>query len=101
MRLPMGTVPPNPMIHSAITRPRFESSRRCCNTVDRDVMTAKYARPTSRMAGSGSARWRTENTARNAANTTSPMRTTRSSRRPASTVPIERAPRRAPTPKDA
>ena len=41
MRLPRGTVPPKHMIHSAITRPRLRSSRRCCSTVDSDVITAK------------------------------------------------------------
>ena len=41
MRLPMGTVPPKPMIHSAMTRPRLASSSRCWSTVDSEVMTAK------------------------------------------------------------
>ena len=41
IRLPIGTVPPKPMIHSAMTRPRSWSSRRCWSTVDSDVMTAK------------------------------------------------------------
>ena len=41
MRLPMGTVPPKPMIQSAMTRPRLASSRRCWSTVDSDVITAK------------------------------------------------------------
>jgi hypothetical protein len=40
-RLPMGTVPPKPMIHSAITRPRSWSARCCCRIVDNDVMSPK------------------------------------------------------------
>ena len=37
-RPPNGTVPPKPMIHSAITLPRTRSSRSCCSTVDSDVI---------------------------------------------------------------
>ena len=40
-RPPKGTVPPKPMIQSAITLPRTASSRSCCKTVESDVITAK------------------------------------------------------------
>jgi len=40
-RLPNGTVPPNAMNHSAITRPRSWSSSRLCRTVFIDVVVAK------------------------------------------------------------
>ena len=41
MRLPRATVPPNPMIHNAMTRPRTASSNRVCSAVFRAVMKAK------------------------------------------------------------
>ena len=36
-----GTTPPNPMIQSAITLPRTESSISCWSTVVSEVITAK------------------------------------------------------------
>ena len=41
MRLPSATVPPNPMIHSAMTGPRTASLRRVCRAVLSAVMKAK------------------------------------------------------------
>jgi hypothetical protein len=38
---PSGTMPPNPMIHSAMIRPRILSSRFSCRTVASDVITRK------------------------------------------------------------
>jgi hypothetical protein len=40
-RRPMGTVPPKPMSHSDMTRPRTESGRWACRTVLSDVMEPK------------------------------------------------------------
>ena len=40
-RLPTATVPPKPMIHSAMTRPRTASSSRACSVVFSAVMKAK------------------------------------------------------------
>jgi len=40
-RFPMGTVPPNAMNHSDITRPRSWSSTRLCITVFIDVVVPK------------------------------------------------------------
>ncbi len=41
MRFPTPTVPPKPIIHSAMTRPRTFSCTRACSVVLRAVMNAK------------------------------------------------------------
>jgi hypothetical protein len=50
-RLPMGTVPPKPIIHRAVIRPRSRLVSRSCRTVDRDVRNAKYVSPTRKTRG--------------------------------------------------
>ena len=42
-RVPRGTVPPKPMNHSAMTRPRTALLTCCWSTVSSEVMTTKYA----------------------------------------------------------
>src|SRR5689334_17385687 len=99
-RTPTGTVPPNPMIHSAITRPRSSSTRCAWINVDSAVIATKYAYPRSTATGYASAATRiSANPASTRANAANAGRNNVVFETLANIVPTLTAPSTAPTPK--